>query len=85
MSTTRTRALSIGAVTLALTLAATSAQAHGGHHPRPSEPTTVATGLVTPLKVAVDLDGTTYVTQNFAGLLTKVSRKGGEPQVIASS
>ncbi|MBT0994091.1 ScyD/ScyE family protein [Cellulomonas sp. DKR-3] len=83
MSHTRTRALSIGAVTLALALAATSAQAHGGHRPGPSEPTTVASGLVTPLKVAVDLDGTTYVTQNFAGLLTTIPRHG-DPTVVAS-
>lgn len=36
------------------------------------EPTTVADGLVSPLSLAVGDDGTVYVSQNFAGVLSKV-------------
>lgn len=43
--------------------------------------TPVAGGLVSPLKIAVADDGTTFVTQNFAGLLTEVP-SGGDPEVI---
>ena len=45
------------------------------------DPTPVADGLVSPLKVAVADDGTVFVTQNFAGLLTEVT-PGGDPTVI---
>ncbi len=42
---------------------------------------TLAKGLVGPLSMAVAKDGTVYVAQNFAGLLTKVA-PGGRPEVI---
>ncbi len=45
------------------------------------DPDTVAGGLVSPLKVAVSDDGTVFVTQNFASLLTEVT-PGGDPAVI---
>lgn len=41
----------------------------------------VVTGLVTPLSLAVADDGTVYVAQNFAGMLTKAS-PGEEAEVI---
>ena len=41
----------------------------------------VVGGLVTPLSVAVADDGTVYVAQNFASMLTKVA-PGEEPEVI---
>lgn len=41
----------------------------------------LATGLVTPLSVAVADDGTVYTSQNFAGLLTRIA-PGAEPEVI---
>lgn len=37
--------------------------------------------LITPLSVAVDNDGTIYVSQNFAGILTKQA-PGGSPQTV---
>jgi hypothetical protein len=46
-----------------------------------AEPDTVADGLVSPLSVAVAPDGTVFVSQNFAGLLTKVA-PGMDPEVI---
>ncbi len=45
------------------------------------EPTTIAKKLVSPLSMAVAGDGTAYVSQNFAGLLTAV-RPGAKPQVV---
>ena len=78
-----------GVAVLALTLTATSAQAtapaRGGGNPGPGTPQVLASGLVTPLKVAVDLDGRTYVSQNFAGLLSEVPRGGGEPTVLTAA
>lgn len=41
----------------------------------------VVGGLITPLSVAVADDGTVYVSNNFAGFLTKVA-PGGEPEVV---
>src|SRR5688572_14171047 len=45
------------------------------------EPTTVAKKLVSPLSMAVADDGTAYVAQNFAGLLTAVA-PGARPAVV---
>ena len=45
------------------------------------EPTTVAKKLVSPLSMVVAGDGTAYVAQNFAGLLTAVA-PGAEPEVV---
>jgi len=52
--------------------------AHGATSP---EPTTVAKKLVSPLSMVVARDGTAYVAQNFAGLLTAVA-PGGRPEVV---
>lgn len=80
---------SIAATAAALVLVASPAVAHGGghgggHDPRPPTVTDVATGLVTPLSLAVGPRGTTYVTQNFPGLLTAVGRDG-TPTVLYGS
>lgn len=48
----------------------------GGGASRPGTPVTVADDLVTPLKLAVDRDGTAHVSQNFAGRLTRIARDG---------
>ena len=48
------------------------------------KPKTVAKHLARPLSAAVDDDGTAYVTQNFAGLLTRV-RPGKKPKTIYAS
>ncbi|GAA1927358.1 ScyD/ScyE family protein [Nocardioides hwasunensis] len=45
------------------------------------EPVTVAKKLVSPLSMVVAGDGTAYVSQNFAGLLTAVP-PGGRPKVV---
>ena len=50
------------------------AAAGGGGDPVVSEP--LATGLAGPLQLAVARDGTVYVSQSFAGLLTRVDRDG---------
>ena len=74
----------IVAVTAALALAATTAAiVPAGQAAAPSH-RTLAKGLVSPLTAAVDDNGTAYVTQNFAGLLTKV-RPGKKPKVIYAS
>lgn len=46
-----------------------------------ADPEVVADGLVSPLSVAIADDGTVYVAQNFATLITKVA-PGGDPEVI---
>ena len=76
----------VAAATAALVLVASPAVAHGGGKPDPRPPTVtdVATGLVTPLSLAVGPRGTTYVTQNFPGLLTAVGRDG-TPSVLYAS
>ncbi|MDH2413682.1 ScyD/ScyE family protein [Nocardioides sp. CER19] len=75
---------------LALTLAgAASADAHGSHgkhgtkhrHHHGQTQRVLATGLVSPLRAAVAENGTVYVSQNFAGKLTKV-RPGKAPTVV---
>lgn len=52
-------------------LVASPAVAGGNGQPR-----TIAEGLLTPLKLAVTDHGKAYVSQNFAGELTKISRDG---------
>lgn len=52
-----------------------------GAAPAP-DPMTVAKKLVSPLSIVVAGDGTTYVSQNFAGLLTSIAPGGGKPQVV---
>ena len=45
---------------------------------------TIATGLLGPLSLAVDADGTSYVSQNFGGTLERVTRSG-ERTTVASA
>ncbi|MEL7977694.1 ScyD/ScyE family protein [Isoptericola sp. F-RaC21] len=72
------RALTVAAAAAtALLLAATPATAHGGRPtPKPPTVTDIADGLVSPLTLAAGPRGTTFVTQNFASLLTSVGRDG---------
>ncbi|SFB73877.1 hypothetical protein SAMN04487968_101235 [Nocardioides terrae] len=66
---------SVAALTLTAGLAGVpQAEAAGRHR-------TLADGLLSPLSLAVDTDGTTYFTQNFAGMLAKV-RRGKAPKVL---
>lgn len=82
----RAPALVVGAAaTLTLGLAIAPAAAHGSHKPpKPPAATPVADGLFTALSLAVAHDGTTYVTQNFAGMLTKVPKKGAPSDLYTS-
>ena len=66
-------ALSAAALGLALAGPADAGQANSG--------TEVIGGLIAPLSVAVDNDGTIYVSQNFAGMLTKKA-PDGDPHTI---
>lgn len=72
------------AMAASLAVAATAAVVVPAGQAAAPKPTTLAKGLVSPLSAAVDDDGTAYVTQNFAGLLSKV-RKGKKPQVVYKS
>lgn len=70
----------------AVALAATAAMAVPSGQAAPAPRTrTLATGLVTPLSLAVAGNGTVYVTQNFAGLLTKDSPRRAARVVYRSS
>lgn len=62
-----------GSLALAATFAA-PAQAH--HPPDPQQPEVVADGLAGPLSLAVGRGHEVYVTQSFAGLLSRVNWRG---------
>lgn len=69
-------------LSLAATLVAVPSQAGSGSGGR--SPETVATGLIGPLSVAVDdSSGKVYVTQSFAGLLSRVARNGTTTTLVA--
>lgn len=76
----------LAAAATTLLLAATPAVAHGGGKPDPRPPTVtdLTTGLVGPLSLAAGHHGTTYLTQDFAGLLTAVDRRGTQTVLYAS-
>ncbi|MCB7136028.1 ScyD/ScyE family protein [Cellulosimicrobium marinum] len=77
----------LAAAATSLLLAATPAVAHGGGKPDPRPPavTDLTGGLVGPLSLAAGWHGTTYVTQNFAGLLTAVDRDGEQSVLYGSA
>lgn len=77
MAATR-RATAAGAVVLLTAGLLSGPSAGAAEAPRP---TTVAKKLVSPLSMVVAGDGTAYVSQNFAGLLTAVE-PGGRPEVV---
>jgi DNA-binding beta-propeller fold protein YncE len=73
--------------TLAATLAAAPSSAHGDHGGRHRDrgPETIASGLVGPLTLAVhDSSSRIYVTQSFAGLLSKIDRRGNVTDLVAN-
>ncbi|CAN5217207.1 ScyD/ScyE family protein [soil metagenome] len=78
----KTLPLLIGSATLvaASTLTAGAASAST----TPGTPRVLTGGLISPLSIDVRGNGTVYVAQNFAGLLTKV-KKNGTSKVIAST
>jgi hypothetical protein len=71
---------------LASIAVAAPASAHDRGGPPPwtaGTPVTLTSGLVSPLSLEVDRSGTAYVSQNFAGLVTRVDHSG-TTSVIAS-
>ena len=84
----RKLALSVSAcAVLALAGTAVTAPAWAGGRGAPAQaddPVTITTGLVTPLSLEVDRQRVSYVSQNFAGQLTRVARDGST-SVLASS
>ena len=72
----RSTPLAVAVSAIAL-IGSTIAPAHAG-----ADPGVVADGLVTPLSVAVADDGDVYVSQNFAGILTRVPSGGGDAEVV---
>jgi streptogramin lyase len=78
------RSTRIVAASATLALAATTAVLLPAAEAAAPKPKPLAKHLVSPLSAAVDDDGTAYVTQNFAGLLTKV-RPGKKPKVVYAS
>lgn len=77
----RTRMLAAAAT---LAVAATTAVAVPAGQAAAPKPDTLAKGLIAPLSAAVDDDGTAYVTQNFAGLLSRI-RQGKKPKTVYAS
>jgi hypothetical protein len=76
--------LSISLATLALVgtgVGAVTSQASADSATKPSTQT-LASGLLSPLSLAVGKDGTTYFSQNFAGLLMKQKPGQKKPSVI---
>jgi streptogramin lyase len=72
------------AATATIALAATTAVVMPAGEAAAPGHKTLARGLVSPLTAAVDDNGTAYVTQNFAGLLTRI-RPGRKPKTIYAS
>ncbi|MDF1603906.1 ScyD/ScyE family protein [Nocardioides sp. YIM 152315] len=74
----------IVAATATLALAATTAVLVPASQAAAPKPKTLAKNLVAPLSVAIDDDGTAYVTQNFAGTLSRVA-PGKKPKTVYAS
>ncbi|AKU18982.1 ScyD/ScyE family protein [Luteipulveratus mongoliensis] len=69
---------------LVATMGAPSAEARSRPKP-PPKPVTVASGLLTPLSLAVDSHGTVYTTQNFAGQLLRLGPHGARTTLYTSA
>lgn len=75
---------SCGAIAAATLLVATPAAATGSPTVSAGPPTTITTGLVSPLSLEVDAQRVSYVTQNFTGVLTRVERDGTTSTLAAA-
>lgn len=83
---TITALLAAAALAAGATPAAASATTANPTHQRPgTDPVPVADGLVTPLSLAVTGRGDVYVTQNFAGLLTRIDRDGTRTDLVSAA
>ena len=80
----RTTKLTTSLATLALVGAGLGVVATGSANAEsaaPARPQTISSGLLSPLSLAVGKDGTTYFTQNFAGVLNS-KRPGKRAKVV---
>lgn len=89
MKGTRT-SIAAAALAVALTSSAGTATAgppastdgHDDWEVTAGDSTDLATGLLSPLRIAVGRDDTAYVSQNFAGLLTRVGADGATSTLV---
>jgi hypothetical protein len=81
LSAIATMATLMGVALAALATPATAAP-NGPKPPTPGDTVTLAENLVSPLTFDVTPNGTLYIGQDFAGLLTKVS--GGDSETLAT-
>ena len=74
------------AVVASVSMAApASAHDQGGWPPvTAGTPVTLTSGLVSPLSLEVDKGGTAYVSENFAGLVTRVNRHGHKTNIATT-
>jgi len=75
---------SAAVVAVACTAAIASPAYANGTPPTTTDPVAITSGLVTPLSLEVDRQRVAYLSQNFAGLLTRVARDG-TTSVLASA
>jgi hypothetical protein len=85
MKPRRPRSLAFAALSIAALAIPSAALAHGKKHsagPVVSAP--IAQGLAGPLQLAVDGRGPIYVSQAFAGVLTKIGRSGSRTDIATN-
>ena len=80
----KTRTFIAAACAATLASVALAAPASAGTNYSFGKVKTIASDLTTPLSLAVDRDGTSYVSQNFVGSLKRITRSG-EQTVIAEA
>jgi hypothetical protein len=86
--TSRRRSLgaiaSVGIAALAVPATAAASGHHGHHHRTPTLSAPIASNLAGPLQLALDRRGSIYVSQAFAGLLTKLGPGGARTDVATN-
>ena len=86
--TSRRRSLgaiaSVGIAALAVPATAAAGGHHGHHHRAPMLSAPIASKLAGPLQLALDRRGSIYVSQAFAGLLTKLGPGGARSDVASN-
>ncbi|MCZ2404189.1 ScyD/ScyE family protein [Paenarthrobacter sp. Z7-10] len=79
--------LGIAAIAVAALIGAGTSPAQAddvAHHHHVTTPTVLAKGLVTPLRLAANGDGSVVVAQEFAGMLTRVARNGAKTTIYSA-
>jgi len=80
-------AIACGALISSTLFAAASASAHDRDRSRPitaGTPTTLADSLLTPLSLDVDRRGVSFLSQDFAGKLTRIDRNGTATDLVTA-